>query len=439
MSTATPSRSIAATAKTVTAARSKKSTAPAPLTAADALVKILAAVKPLPAETVPLAQALGRTLRQNVLADRPLPPFDRAAMDGYALRCANLRNGAATLTSVGIVPAGARFTGKIAPGQCVRIMTGGSVPAPCDLIVPIEECTVTGDRQQTVTVAPRTATPWHHIHRCGSDARQKQILLPTGHPLRPVDIATLAAVGCAKPRVGRKIRVGLVATGREIVPIAQKPRPEQIRESNGTNLAAILNAQPWLECAGVAIAPDQPGGLAQAFRRVLKTCDVLLTTGGVSAGDFDLVPQVLADLGVKRVFHKLKIKPGKPLWFGLSRSRQPVFGLPGNPVSTLTTFHEFVLPALRKLAGRPDAACRPYAIHMKINVEHKKKTPLLEFARARFFAGTPNGCAKIVPASATGSGDFYSLTQSDGIMVLPEDTHDFPAFTRVEFHPWKFD
>ncbi|HTL52497.1 MAG TPA: molybdopterin-binding protein, partial [Planctomycetota bacterium] len=197
-------------------------------------------------------------------------------------------------------------------------------------------------------------------------------------------------------------------------------------------------ALPGVRAKSAGMGGDQAGRLKTTIREALRGCDVLLTTGGVSAGDYDLVPEILGELGVRCVFHKLRIKPGKPLWFGLSKKGQQVFGLPGNPVSTLTTFHEFVLPALRALMGQSAEAARPQGMYLPLAEDIAKKTPLLEYARARLLPGSAGEYARVAPAAHGGSGDFYSLTQSDGVLVLPEKEHLFERGQVVEYHPWRW-
>ncbi|MGH7145335.1 MAG: molybdopterin molybdotransferase MoeA [Planctomycetota bacterium] len=407
--------------------------------AADvALAIVLARARPVPAQPVGLDEAVGRVLAQAVKADRPLPPYDRSAMDGYALRIRECTARDGRLTAVGIAPAGQPFKGSVAKGSCVRIMTGGVVPTGLDAVVPIEQVSVAAEAVTVRGEAVRSLRPWQHIHRCGSDARRGRTLLPAGHQVRPVDVATLAAVGVARPRVARELRVRLLATGSELVAVNRQPLAHQIRESNVSMLTAILRRLPGVAVESAGLGVDRNAPLRARLVKALSSCDLCLTTGGVSAGDFDLVPDLLAELGVRRVFHRLRIKPGKPLYFGVSRHGTLVFGLPGNPVSTLTTFHEFVLPAIRRLMGMPAAAARPERLVLPLAEAIHKKTPLLEFARARLEPGADGRPAAVRAAPHGGSGDFYSLTQSDGLLLLGEEEHAFAAGQPVEFHPWRF-
>ncbi|HTL53182.1 MAG TPA: molybdopterin molybdenumtransferase MoeA, partial [Planctomycetota bacterium] len=215
-----------------------------PLSAAEGLAAVLGTVTPVRSVTEALHYVVGRVLREDVMADRPLPLYDRAAMDGYAVRSAECAALPVRLTAVGEAPAGQPFTangGRVTAGRCVRIMTGGVVPAGLDAIVPMELVKVDGT---AVTIATDQVKPGQHVHRCGSDAQKGQVLLPAGHALRAVDIATLASVGVARPRVNRELQVALMATGTELVAVTKTPKPHQIRESNVTSLMAILAALP---------------------------------------------------------------------------------------------------------------------------------------------------------------------------------------------------
>jgi len=275
--------------------------------------------------------------------------------------------------------------------------------------------------------------PWLNIHRRGADARAGKALLPAGRLLSQGDIGVAASIGAGKVEVTRRIAVGVLSTGAEVVPVPASPTPFQIRDANGPSLMAILGALPWCRPFALGIAPDTERALCRRIAGSLERCDVLLISGGVSLGEFDLVPEVLSGLGVEQVLHGVAIRPGKPLWFGVSPHGKLVFGLPGNPVSVRVGFREFVRSALRRLAGF--AELLPPALMLPLGEPVKKRHELTAFSLARVVA-TPEG-SRVVPVAHEGSGDFVSAAGSDGVFVFPGDVAAMDAGEVVEFHPWE--
>ena len=313
----------------------------------QALAIILAQLSTLSAETVPLAQGLGRVLAADLLADRPQPPFDRSAMDGVAVRCADWTAGT-VLRQQGQALAGAPFGQPLLPGHCVRIMTGAAVPAGADAVVPVERIAVQvhqGETEVTLLEPPR---PEQHIARTGSEVQAGQAVLRAGERLTGPRLGVAASFGHAVLPVVRRPIVALVPTGDELVAVDAEPGPGQIRDSNRYAISALL--QPDAEVRHFAAARDQPGALQQALQEAWQQADVLVTIGGVSAGDADLVAPTLQLLGATAHFHKIRIKPGKPLLFA-TRGAQLAFGLPGNPLAACVCAALFVRPALARLQG----------------------------------------------------------------------------------------
>lgn len=315
----------------------------------QALAIVLAQVSKLPSETVHLARGLGRVLAADLLADRPQPPFDRSAMDGIAVRCADWAPGI-LLRQQGQAMAGLPFGHALQPGHCVRIMTGAEVPAGADAVVPVERIAVE-ERDGIAFVAlldpPR---PEQHIARTGSEVQAGQAVLRAGERLTGPRLGVAASFGHAQLPVTRRPRVALVPTGDELVAVDAQPGPGQIRDSNRYAISALL--EPDAEILHFAVARDQPGALQVALQEAWAQADVLVTIGGVSAGDADLVAPTLQLLGAKAHFHKIRIKPGKPLLFA-SRGAQLAFGLPGNPLAACVCAALFVRPALARLQGAP--------------------------------------------------------------------------------------
>jgi molybdopterin molybdotransferase len=318
------------------------------LTVAQALEIVLQNVKPLAPATTPLGpDALGLVLAEDVASDLDLPPFDKAMMDGFALRASDLREGRAELTIIEEIPAGKTPTKTVEAGQASRIMTGAPMPNGADAVVMIEHCEIAGSKVRINE--PRPANGMNVLTR-GREMRIGATVLRAGERIRPQELGLLAAVGRTSAKVQPRPSVTILPTGDELVDASQKPGPGQIRNSNGPMLVgqvARAGALPRF----VGIAQDEVGHLRSLIGEGLQS-DILLLSGGVSAGKLDLVPGVLAELGVKPLFHKISMKPGKPLLFGVKGERL-VFGLPGNPVASLVCFEVFVRPALRVLRGLP--------------------------------------------------------------------------------------
>jgi molybdopterin molybdotransferase len=342
----------------------------------EALQIVLDSAQPLGTERVELSDALGRILAQDVATDMDMPPFDKATVDGYACRRADLDN---PLIVVETIPAGRVPEREIGPNQCAKIMTGAAVPRGADCVVMIEQTEQVGPTEvpdrgeslrplrpevmltlfhQAPMPAPRIEetmirftgeqTP-DHIFRRATDIRAGQVVLPKGGRVGPAHVAVLASVGCVPPLVARQPRVGVIATGDELVPPTARPGPSQIRNSNGSQLAAQLAAL-GLKARDYGIVKDVAREIDRVLKVALAENDVVIISAGVSVGDFDLVPAALRQNGVKLRFEKIAVKPGKPTVFGLWEGGY-CFGLPGNPVSTFVVFELLVKPFLYRLMG----------------------------------------------------------------------------------------
>ncbi|MDD5305415.1 MAG: molybdopterin molybdotransferase MoeA [Elusimicrobia bacterium] len=306
-------------------------------------------------EKVPLADAVDRVLAAEIRALDSLPPFDNSAMDGFALRSADIKDAApgnpVELTVLETVRAGGSGRLEVKPGEAARIMTGAPLPRGADSVVMAEMTEPGAKGKVKLTQATR---PGSHVRSRGEDVLEGSLLLDAGARLRPYDIALLAAQGVTEVPVIRRPRVAVLATGDELVDYREEPAAGRIRDSNGPALLAALSR--WgAPAENLGIAPDEPAALRAALAAALSRADVLVVSGGVSAGDFDCTKSVFAALGIREVFWKVAIKPGKPLFFGVRRDPgEPpklAFGLPGNPVAALVCLEEFVRPALEKLQG----------------------------------------------------------------------------------------
>ncbi|MFQ1744019.1 molybdopterin molybdotransferase MoeA [Aeromonas veronii] len=375
-------------------------------------------------EQLPLPDALGRVLACDIASPLAVPPFDNSAMDGYAVRLADLASGT-QLIMAGKAFAGQPYQGEWPAGHCVRIMTGAPVPPGTDAVVMQEETQADGDRI-TFLAQPE---PGQNIRCTGSDIGKGACVLPAGTRLTPREMPLLASLGVATVAVRRPLKVAIFSTGDELKPVGTPLAHGNIYDSNRYGVRAML-ARLGCDCLDLGIIPDDPAQLRAAFIRADEEADVLITTGGVSVGEADFTKQLLDELG-EIGFWKLAIKPGKPFAFG----RLPhawFFGLPGNPVSAMVTFDQLVQPALAKLAGQHFE--RPLQLQA-IAAEPLKKSPgRLDFQRGILSQG-PNG----IEVRSTGSQDsavFSSLSQANCYIVLERERGRVAAGETVTVEPF---
>jgi len=372
------------------------------LTVDQALDIILRGIRTPKIIDVPLSRALGHVLREECKSDLDMPPFDKAMMDGYAVRSAD----AGPLEVIEEVPAGKVPAREVGPGTCTKIMTGAPVPAGADAVQQVEKTSRDGNR---VTLqAP--VKPGQNIARRATDMRAGEVVLEAGHRLRAAEIGALAAIGRTRVLVEARPRCAVLATGDELVPPDQKPGPGQIRNSNTSSIRAQVEAL-GLECVDLGIVPDDLKRIRAAIRKGLKR-DLLILSGGVSAGSWDLVIPALKAEGVELKMHQVLIKPGRPFCFA-----PRVFGLPGNPVSSFVIFEVFVRPYLGKLMGTD--LVRP-RIRARLRTELPKKIERVHYLPARVWEEGDGSVAEPVPWQ--GSADLFALTKANGFVVVPVDT-----------------
>ncbi|HUL34970.1 MAG TPA: gephyrin-like molybdotransferase Glp [Candidatus Eisenbacteria bacterium] len=367
--------------------------------------------------------ALGDVLAREIRSDREYPPFHRSTRDGYAVRSSEASPGA-TLKCTGEIKAGDTVTEPLAPGACIQIMTGAAVPTGADAVVMIEFTARSGD----AVTFQRANSPGQNIVQKGSEAHAGDLTLPVGIRLGFAELAAAAQVGAAELLCYRRPRVAILSTGDEIVPIAETPGPFHIRNSNSVSLAAQVRLAGG-EPVQLGNALDRVDDLSAKIELGLRE-DMLVLSGGVSMGKYDLVESVLNTLGAEFYFDAVAIRPGKPAVFGRCRDTF-VFGLPGNPVSTMVTFQLFAIPAIDVLGG-----ARPRQLPLlEANLTktlHEK--PGLTHFLPGYFEWTGIS-PEVHPLRWHGSGDIAALTQSNCFMVVPADRSDIPAGEKVTVLP----
>ena len=396
---------------------------------ADAL--IAGQVTCLPIESLPLVQCVGAVLRENIYAERDQPPFDRVAMDGFAVSTAGLRSGKPLLVQA-MQAAGDPPLSLASPQHAIEIMTGAVLPAGCDAVIPVERSRLSEIEPQTVSFDPELRIAvGQNIHRRGSDVRQGALLLATGVRLGAPEIAVAAGAGMPRIRVSAQPTISVVSTGNEIIEPGEPILAHQVRRSNAYGIVAALRRRGFQRIADEHL-PDELGALKARLRVLVQTHDVLILSGGVSAGRLDLVPAALAGIGVREVFHKVAQRPGKPLWFGMAPTGTAVFALPGNPVSTLICLARYVLPALYAAMGEtPPRAPERIALAAEVEV----RAALAFFMPVKIMIDDW-GRPWAEPRTTNGSGDYAALTGTDGVVELPPGPHTHPKGFVARLHRW---
>ncbi len=389
----------------------------------EALAACLALTRPLPAETVHLTRAAGRVLSAPVFATRDQPPFAAAAMDGYAVRAADAAGPGVRLQVVGSAPAGHVWAGTLGAGQAVRIFTGAPVPTGADCVVIQEDTIRDGD---TVILGDMPVSGLH-IRPAGADFRQGE-RIEAPRLLSPADVALAAAMNAPTMQVTRKPIIALIATGDELVSPGGTPAPDQIIASNAYGLKAMVEAE-----GGIArllpIARDTAQSLGQVLE-LAKGADIIVTIGGASVGDHDIVGQVAADMGLDRAFYKVAMRPGKPLMAG-RLGNAILLGLPGNPVSSLVCGHVFLVPMLRALLGLPAGERR--RLRARLGADMPANGPREHYLRAEVAPG--NDLPELTPFSAQDSALLTVLSRSNALLVRPPHDPELRAGAIVEFLP----
>ncbi len=383
--------------------------------------------KALPAAEVRFDDAIGLQLAEPVVSSVDSPPFDKSMLDGYAV---SIHDQAPQRKIIEEVLAGGVPHHAVVPGATIRVMTGAPTPDGADAVIKHEDTKLLND--STVEIPAEPLKESAGIMRRGEAFHSGQQLLDAGKRLTPIDLALLAEIGQCSVRVIPRPRVAVLSTGNELVECGTAVGPGQITNSNGPLLQSTLQAV-HAKPIDLGICRDDPDRLREAMSEGLEA-DILLVTGGVSAGVMDLVPGVLEELGVKQVFHKVKMKPGKPIWFGVRERedrRTLVFGLPGNPVSALVGMELFVKPALRALSGEVFAPPRTTPGVLTTEIGHKGGRPTY-YPCSIDFENRDSGRATVATLPWRGSADLAALTRANALVVLPDGDYVYEPGQEVE-------
>ena len=378
----------------------------------EAIQRILAHTPTLPPESIPLSQALGRILAEDIIADADLPPFDRAQMDGYAVRAADVQKTPAELRIVGESAAGAGWHHEMKPGEAVRIMTGAPVPEGADSVQQVELTREVNGAGTVEILEP--AQTGRSIVRQAAEIKAGETVLRAGEEINAQAIATLASFGYAQVRAGGRPRVAVMATGSELVNVDQKPARDQIRDSNNYTIEA------YAKLAGatverVPLAGDDTELLKRQMATALEHCDMLITSGGVSMGVYDFTKTAFRELDVEIFFERVALKPGKPTVFGKLGDKL-VFGLPGNPVSVAVTFNLFARTALRAMQSAKEAMLPEVTTVLERDV---KASPDRESYLPAVLRTDEHGRMLAAPLKWGGSSDFVSFSRANGLIIVP--------------------
>lgn len=392
------------------------------ITVDQALAVVLQRIEELDIETVPLERALGRVLCEPIYADMDLPPFDRARMDGYAVRSSDVATAPVKLRVIGEIAAGASFAGKLNAGEAVKIFTGAPVPEGADAVQKIE---VTKTTDHTVEIQEEVK-PGQFITPHASEVAAGEQVLKPGREIGPAEMAVLASFGRQQVRVSRKPRVAVFSTGSELVDVSVKPSGAQIRNSNSYTLAAYAERTG----ACVEILPtieDTLKATRDALLQAAEHQDLVITSGGVSMGDYDLVKAALLEIGAEIFFDKVQIRPGKPVVFG-RRQQTFFFCLPGNPVSTSVTFNVFVRPAIRRMLHNRSPLVS--SVTASLAQPLKDASSRRSYLPARLFI--EGGRAFVEPLKWGGSSDFVAFVNANALIIVAEDVHEIANGRLVE-------
>lgn len=377
-------------------------------------------------ELIPLDKAIGHTLAEPLVADRDMPPYNRVAMDGIAIRFEQFNKGRRSFTIAGTQGAGEAPINITDANHCVEIMTGCALPDSCDTIIRYEDLDI---KNGEATITIDNIQHEQNVHKKGSDKKANDILATTNETITAAHINIAASIGKTELLVKRQPKVVVISNGDELLPINSTPSPYEIRRSNSHTIASIL--QQYNITAVLLHLPDEEATIAKELERCVAEYDVLIISGGVSAGKFDYIPNVLAQLSVKKLFHKVQQRPGKPFWFGEHNNGTLVFSFPGNPVSTFMCTYRYLLPWLHSCNG-----LKPQPIYAMLTQDYNFKPVLQCFLQVKV-AVTAQGQLTATPSTGNGSGDFANLLYTHAFMELPAERNTFNKGEAFRIWPYK--
>ena len=394
------------------------------ITVEEALDKILSRIQPLGPEKVSILEALGRVCAEDILAHREIPPFDNSGMDGYAVRTGDVQNASSNhptqLEVIDDLPAGFISRKRVERGKAIRIMTGAPIPEGADCVIPVEETKIDG----TFVSILKAGSHGAHIRRAGGDFRKGDRIIARGDLVRPAEVGIIAAMGRSFISVYQRPLVAILCTGEELVDVDGDLEGVKIVSSNSYTLAAQVK-----DCGAIplqlGIAKDRKAEIEEKLRQGLRA-DVLISSAGVSVGDYDFVKEVLNDLGVEMVFWKVAMKPGMPVAFGTIQGK-PVFGLPGNPVSSMVSFEQFARPSLLKMMGHRQLY-RP-VIEAILKQDIEKQPGRRHFIRS--FVTFEDGRYFVTMTGSQSSDILTSMVRANGLVIIPENREIVRAGERV--------
>lgn len=376
---------------------------------------VLGTAKTLSTEEVALEGARGRVLAEELCADRDFPPFNRVTMDGIAIAFRAFESGQRSFRIAGIQAAGEPPLSLNDPHECLEVMTGAVLPGNTDTIIRYEDLEI---KDGVAQLQIEEIKAGQNVHKQGTDRKNGDLIIPSPRILSPAEIGVAATIGKITIKVLRKPKVVIIATGDELVPVAQQPLPHQIRISNAYQLAAALDG--WQINADKLHLHDDPGQTRRELARCLEQYDAVILSGGVSMGKYDHVPAALDELGVQKLFHRVMQRPGKPFWFGKSTDGKPVFAFPGNPVSSFVGITRYFLPWLKLSLG-----LKPFNNQYAILGSDFTFTPHLTYFLQVRIQFSEAGQLIGMPFEGHGSGDLANLADADAFMQLPADRTDF--------------
>lgn len=402
---------------------------PDSLNCATARQRILDQIQPISgSECVHIRQARGRYLAQDIISPVNVPNHTNSAMDGFALRGADLpTQGTASYAIIGELLAGGQFNGSVGKNECIRIMTGAPMPEGADTVIMREQAEVE-DGQLRIDARHRSG---QNVRQAGEDIPLGATILQPGRKITPSDMGIMASLGIGEVAVYRRPRVAFFSTGDELRSVGEALGPGEVYDSNRYTLYGMLD-KLGIEILDLGVVPDDPDVMRKAFNDAAREADVVITSGGVSMGDADYIKPILAELG-EVGFWKIAIKPGRPLAFGRLNNAL-FFGLPGNPVAVMVTFYQFVEPALRYLGGHDTQP--PLTLKATLTEDLRKKPGRFEFPRAVMHVDE-NGHYTVAKSGAQGSGILSSMSKANCYLLLPEDTGNLPSGAEVMIQPFE--